>query len=170
MVSIPVARSRTWRYLGYDLPSVYEGRGVSGSRQHRRRPATAARWRCVVTSSALKAIILKNHSAGHISTEEADVVGRSTCRSDLGSRAGVSFYTGVQYRHLLVIKGGDKRIDCTPPHDVPLKPFRPLMIKPMPGQREDNSSRRQCRLTPRQTADLINDLILRSQSFWKIIR
>lgn len=45
----------------------------------------------------------------------------------------VHFHTGVQYRHLLVIKGGDKRIDCTPPHDVPLRPFRPLMVKPMEG-------------------------------------
>lgn len=26
--------------LGYDLPSVYEGRGCIGSRQYRRRPAT----------------------------------------------------------------------------------------------------------------------------------
>jgi len=51
---------------------------------------------------------------------------------------------------LLVIKGGDKRLDCTPPHDVPLKPWRPLLVK--------------ANVTEAQpTADLINQLIIRSQ-------
>ena len=62
----------------------------------------------------------------------------------------MSFHTGVQYRHLLVIKGGDKRINCTPPHDVPLKPFAPLMIKPLV-------------IEAQETADLLNWLILESQ-------
>lgn len=82
----------------------------------------------------------------------------------------VCFYTGVQYRHLLVIKGGDKRIDCTPPHDVPLKPFRPLLVKPMPGTENITVPEGGAELTPQQTADLINDLILRSQELLKIIR
>lgn len=75
----------------------------------------------------------------------------------------VCFCTGVQYRHLLVIKGGDKRIDCTPPHDVPLKPFRPLLVKSMPGTENITVPEGGAELTPQQTADLINDLILRSQ-------
>ncbi len=62
----------------------------------------------------------------------------------------IHFYTGVQYRHLLVIKGGNKQLDCTPPHDVPLKPFRPLMVKARVPEAQE-------------TADLINDLILKSQ-------
>ena len=64
-----------------------------------------------------------------------------------------------RYRHLLVIKGGDKRIDCTPPHDVPLKPFRPLLVKPMPGTENITVPEGGAELTPQQTADLINDLI-----------
>lgn len=75
----------------------------------------------------------------------------------------VHFYTGVQYRHLLVIKGGDKRIACTPPHDVPLKPYRPLMVKPLPGTEHITQPEGCAELTPAQTADLINDLIVRSQ-------
>lgn len=66
----------------------------------------------------------------------------------------IHFYTGVQYRHLLVIKGGDKRIECTPPHDVPLKPFRPLMVKPLVPE-------------AKPTADLINELIMKSQELLK---
>ena len=79
----------------------------------------------------------------------------------------VKFYTGVQYRHLLVIKGGDKRIECTPPHDVPLHPFRPLMVKPMPGTENIDKPEGEATLTPSQTADLINDLIMRSQELLK---
>ena len=84
----------------------------------------------------------------------------------LGSER-VRFHTGVQYRHLLVIKGGDKRIDCTPPHDVPLKPYRPLLVKPMPGTEGITVPEGQADLTPQQTADLINDLIMRSQELLK---
>ena len=67
----------------------------------------------------------------------------------------------------LVIKGGDKRIDCTPPHDVPLKPFRPLLVKPMSGTENITVPEGGAELTPQQTADLINDLILRSQELLK---
>ena len=45
-------------------------------------------------------------------------------------------------------------MDCTPPHDVPLKPFRPLMVKPLAPEAQE-------------TADLINDLILKSQELLK---
>ena len=133
--------------MGYNLPKVYEGRG----------PLEAASigvelgdddmaMRCNII--CIEGEILKNHSAGHISTEEADVLVKFL-EEKLGNDI-VHFYTGVQYRHLLVIKGGNKNIDCTPPHDVPLKPFRPLMVKA---------------LTPdaQPTADLINDLIIKSQ-------
>ena len=108
---------------------------------------------------------IKNHSAGHITTEEADVLVKYL-QEHLGSER-VRFHTGVQYRHLLVIKGGDKRIDCTPPHDVPLKPYRPLLVKPMPGTEGITVPEGQADLTPQQTADLINDLIMRSQELLK---
>ena len=60
------------------------------------------------------------------------------------------FYPGISYRHLLKIRGGDKRIDCTPPHDVPGTPFREVLVKADVPEAEE-------------TADLINDLILKSQ-------
>lgn len=139
--------------LGYDLPKVYEGRG----------PLEAASigvdlqldemaMRCNII--CIEGDHIKNHSAGHITTEEADVLVKYL-QEHLGNER-VRFHTGVQYRHLLVVKGGDKRIDCTPPHDVPLKPFRPLLVKAAAeGER------------PAETADLLNDLILRSQELLK---
>lgn len=129
--------------LGYNMPKVYEGRGPleAASIGVELQPGEMA-MRCNII--CVEGEILKNHSAGHITTEEADVLVKYL-QEQLGSER-VRFYTGVQYRHLLVIKGGDKRIDCTPPHDVPLQPFRPLMVK------------------GGGTADLINDLIIRSQA------
>lgn len=133
--------------LGYDLPTVYEGRGVleAASIGYDLKPGEMA-MRCNLV--CVEGDLLKNHSSGHISTEEADELIRFL-NAKLGSDR-IHFHTGVSYRHLLVVKGGDKRLDCTPPHDVPLHPFRPLMIKPEIPEAQE-------------TADLLNDLILQSQ-------
>lgn len=133
--------------LGYDLPLVYEGRGVleAASMGVRLQPGEMA-MRCNLI--CVEGEILKNHSAGHISTAEADELIRYL-NQQLGSDR-VRFHTGVSYRHLLVVKGGDKRLDCTPPHDVPLQPFRPLLVK---AETEEAA----------ETAALLNELILRSQ-------
>lgn len=139
--------------LGYDLPKVYEGRGPleAASIGVDLQPDEMA-MRCNII--CIEGDHIKNHSAGHITTEEADVLVKYL-QEHLGNER-VRFHTGVQYRHLLVVKGGDKRIDCTPPHDVPLKPFRPLLVKAAAeGER------------PAETANLLNDLILRSQELLK---
>ena len=137
--------------LGYDLPIVYEGRGVleAASIGVELQPGDMA-MRCNLI--CVEGEILKNHSAGHITTEEADELIRYL-NEQLGSEQ-VHFYTGVSYRHLLVIKGGDKRVACTPPHDVPLRPFRPLLVKAEVPEAQ-------------ATADLLNELILRSQELLK---
>lgn len=146
--------------LGYNLPKVYEGRGPleAASMGVDLQPGEMA-MRCNII--CVEGPILKNHSAGHITTEEADALVRYL-QEQLGDER-VRFHTGVQYRHLLVIKGGDKRIACTPPHDVPLKTFRPLMVKPMGGTENNTVPEGESALTPQQTADLINSLIIRSQ-------
>ena len=133
--------------LGYDQYKVYEGRG----------PLEAASIgvdlsdddmaiRCNLI--CIEGDHIKNHSAGHLTTEEADIL-IQFLQDKLGNDK-VHFYTGIQYRHLLVIKGGDKRIHCTPPHDVPGQPFMPLLVKAEVPEAQP-------------TADLINDLILQSQ-------
>lgn len=153
--------------LGYHLPTVYEGRGPleAASIGVELAPGEMA-MRCNLI--CVEAEILKNHSAGHITTQEADVL-IQYLQEQLGDDR-VRFHTGVQYRHLLVIKGGDKRIDCTPPHDVPLKPFRPLMVKPMDEPMTDPmvaAAENRAAMTPQETAALINRLILRSQELLK---
>lgn len=133
--------------MGYDLPKVYEGRGVleAASIGVELQPGDMA-MRCNIV--CVEGETLKNHSAGHITTEEADELIRFLDR-ELGTER-IRFYTGVQYRHLLVVKGGDKRIECVPPHDIPLQPFRPNMVKALCPEAEE-------------TARLLNELILRSQ-------
>ena len=138
--------------LGYNLPKVYEGRGSleAASIGVELQPGDMA-MRCNIV--CIEGDILKNHSAGHITTEEADVLIKYM-QEHLGNEQ-VQFYTGVQYRHLLVIKGGNKHLDCTPPHDVPLKPFRPLMVKAETPEAQE-------------TADLLNKLIIRSQELLSV--
>jgi 2,3-bisphosphoglycerate-independent phosphoglycerate mutase len=137
--------------LGYNLPKVYEGRGpLEAANIGVELAPDDMAMRCNII--CIDGDIIKNHSAGHITTEEADVLVKYL-QEKLGNER-IHFYTGVQYRHLLVIKGGDKRIECTPPHDVPLKPFRPLMVKPLVPE-------------AKPTADLINELIMKSQELLK---
>ena len=133
--------------LGYDMPTVYEGRGVLEAANigvDLAPDEIAARCNLV----CIEGDILKNHSSGHITTEEADIL-IQYLQEQLGDER-VAFHTGVQYRHLLVVKGGDKRLHCTPPHDVPLQPYRPLMVRAEVPEAQ-------------ATADLVNDLIIRSQ-------
>ena len=133
--------------MGYNLPKVYEGRGSleAASIGVDLQPGDMA-MRCNIV--CVEGDILKNHSAGHITTGEADVL-IQYLQEHLGNEQ-IQFYTGVQYRHLLVVKGGDKRLECTPPHDVPLQPFRPLLVKAELPEAQD-------------TADLLNELIFKSQ-------
>ncbi|MCD8167095.1 MAG: cofactor-independent phosphoglycerate mutase [Bacteroides sp.] len=137
--------------FGYDLKEVYEGRGSleAASMGVELQPGDMA-IRCNLICVEDEKI--KNHSAGHISTEEANEL-MHFLQEKLGNE-NIRFYPGIAYRHLLVIKGGKKELECTPPHDVPSQPFRPLLVKAL----TENA---------RSTAQLINDLILRSQELLK---
>ena len=106
----PGSEAANMSVLGYNLPKVYEGRGPLeaasiGVELQQGEMAMRCNIICIEGDN------IKNHSAGHITTEEADVLVKYL-QEQLGDER-VRFYTGVQYRHLLVIKGGDKRIDCT---------------------------------------------------------
>lgn len=133
--------------LGYDQHKVYEGRG----------PLEAASIGVTLEEGDLalrcnlicvEGDILKNHSCGRLETEEGDTLIRYL-EKELGNER-IHFYTGVQYRHLLVIKGGDKRIDCTPPHDVPLQTWADKLPKAQCPEAEE-------------TARLLGELIRTSQ-------
>lgn len=133
--------------LGYDLSKTYEGRG-SLEAASMGIPVEEGEMAMRCNLICIEDGIIKNHSAGHISNEEATEL-INYLNQKLGSDV-VSFYSGVSYRHLLKIRGGNKEIDCTPPHDVPGTPFKDVMVKPLSEEGEN-------------TAILINKLILRSQ-------
>jgi len=137
--------------LGYDLPKVFEGRGSleAASMGIDILPGEMA-MRCNLI--CIEDGKIKNHSAGHISSEEATELIRFL--DEELNDGKVSFHPGVSYRHLLKLKGGNKHIDSTAPHDVMGTPFKDVMIKPeIPEARE--------------TADYLNDLILKSQELLK---
>ncbi|BAG83921.1 cofactor-independent phosphoglycerate mutase [Candidatus Azobacteroides pseudotrichonymphae] len=137
--------------LGYNLSQIYEGRGVleAASMSITLQPNELA-MRCNLI--CIDNNLIKNHSSGHIDTKEADILIRFLNKK-LGSKQ-IKFYTGVSYRHLLLIKGGNKYLKCTPPHDVPLHPFHSLMVEAMVPEAEE-------------TATLINNMILHSQKLLK---
>ncbi len=143
--------------LGYDLNKVYEGRGPleAASIGYDMAPDDMA-MRCNIITLADGRI--KNHHGGHLTTEESDVLIKYLDEK-LGNK-NIKFITGIQYRHLLIIKNGNKHIVCAPPHDHPEEEWRPLLVKPEPGWEDRRDGNR---MTASQTAGLINGLILKSQ-------
>lgn len=110
--------------LGYDLTKVYEGRGPleAASIGYEMQPGDMA-IRCNII--ALKDGKIHNHHGNHLSTERGTELIHLLDR-ELGNDR-IKFIPGIQYRHLLVIKGGNKNITCNPPHDHPDEPWRPLL-------------------------------------------
>ena len=149
--------------LGYDLNKVYEGRGPleAASIGYEMADDDFA-IRCNIITLADGKII--THNGGNLETEDADVLIKylnENLAKPINEREGcerVKFITGIQYRHLLVIKGGSKHIVCAPPHDHPNEVWRELLVKA-----EENAPVEAGRLSAQQTAELINEMILKSQ-------
>ena len=149
--------------LGYDLNKVYEGRGPleAASIGYEMADDDFA-IRCNIITLADGKII--THNGGNLETEDADVLIKylnENLAKPINEREGcerVKFITGIQYRHLLVIKGGSKHIVCAPPHDHPNEAWRELLVKA-----EENAPVEAGRLSAQQTAELINEMILKSQ-------
>ena len=141
--------------LGYDLNKVYEGRGPleAASIGYEMQPDDFA-IRCNIITLENGKII--THNGGNLQTEDARVLIdylNEHLAKPINEKEGcerVKFICGIQYRHLLVIKGGNKHIICMPPHDHPNEEWKPLLVKAEVPEAQ-------------ATADLINDMILRSQ-------
>ena len=153
--------------LGYDLNKVYEGRGPleAASIGYEMADDDFA-IRCNIITIEDGKII--THNGGNLETKDADILIRylnENLAKPINEREGcerIKFITGIQYRHLLVIKGGNKNIVCAPPHDHPNEEWRPLLVKAQDLGNIDNIGDTK-RLSPQQTADLLNELILKSQ-------
>ena len=152
--------------LGYDLNKVYEGRG----------PLEAASIGYEMTDDdfAIRCNIITledgkiiTHNGGNLETDDArnliDYLNEHLAKP-INNREGcerVKFICGIQYRHLLVVKGGNKHIVCAPPHDHPNEEWRSLLVKAESVVSDSVADTR--RLTPQQTADLLNEMIVKSQ-------
>ena len=137
--------------LGYDLPKVFEGRGsLEAASMGVRIEDGEMAMRCNLLT--IEQGRIKNHSAGHITSEEAAEL-IVFLQKELGG-GDANFFPGVSYRHLLKLKGGDKRIATTPPHDVPGTPSRDVLVRALVPEAE-------------ATAVRINELVERSQELLK---
>ena len=72
-------------------------------------------------------LIILDHSAGDISTEEADEL-IDTINKAFGNE-NRHFYTGTSYRHCLIVHNGSTDYDLTPPHDQLDKKAGPYLPK-----------------------------------------
>ena len=110
--------------LGYDPAASAQGRAVleAASMGVALRPDdVAVRCNLVNVEGPRDDRRIRNHSAGHISNEEAAELIR-TLDAELGGGKGehpVHFFPGVSYRNLLVLRGGwaSPAVECAPPHD-----------------------------------------------------
>jgi len=146
--------------LGYDQNEVYEGRGPleAASIGVDLAPEDMA-IRCNIITLEDGKIV--THNGGNLQTEDAAVL--IDYLNEHLATDRVKFYCGVQYRHLLVIKGGNKHVVCQPPHDHPGEPWRPLLVTADSSCGGPEEGLGVQRMTPQETADLLNDLIIRSQ-------
>ena len=152
--------------LGYDLNKVYEGRGPleAASIGYEMADDDFA-IRCNIITREDGKII--THNGGNLETDDARILIdylNEHLAKPINNREGcerIKFITGIQYRHLLVIKGGNKHIVCAPPHDHPNEEWRSLLVQP--DSVVSDSVADPHRLTPQQTADLLNEMIVKSQ-------
>ena len=150
--------------LGYDLNKVYEGRGPleAASIGYDMRPDDLA-LRCNIISVADGKII--THNGGNLETEDGGVLieylnQHLSNDADIVSRFGkdrVCFIRGIQYRHLLIVRGGSKYVAFAPPHDHPDEQWQELLPVAEQGPEEPG------RLSPEDTAELLTMLIVKSQ-------
>jgi 2,3-bisphosphoglycerate-independent phosphoglycerate mutase len=130
--------------LGYDPRQYYCGRApIEAVARNIELSPTDWVFRCnFVTIADGK---MEDHSAGHISTEEAGQLIK-----ELNYHFGngqMRFYAGVSYRHLLVFKGVEFDVQTYPPHDHIGKPIEKIL--------------------PRgKGADVLRDLMARSQQLF----
>jgi 2,3-bisphosphoglycerate-independent phosphoglycerate mutase len=110
--------------LGYDPLRYYTGRApIEAVARNIKLSAEDWVFRCnLITIADGK---MADHSAGHISTEEAGKLVKEL-QDQLG-HAQVCFHAGVSYRHLLVFKGVSFDVQTYPPHDCIGRPIEKIL-------------------------------------------
>ena len=130
--------------LGYDPLRYYTGRApIEAVARNIKLSAEDWVFRCnLITIADGK---MADHSAGHISTEEAGKLVKEL--QDYLGNEQLCFHTGVSYRHLLVFKRIGFDVQTYPPHDCIGRPIEKIL--------------------PRgQGAEMLIDLMARSQQLF----
>lgn len=142
--------------LGYDVRDCFEGRGTleAASLGYEVQQDELV-LRCNIISTDQEGTIL-NHHGGHLSSEEGKYL-IETLNSHLGNEK-VKFIAGLNYKHLLVIKNGNKHINCLPPHDNIGLSTKGNNIAVCQDSSEPG------RMTSEETARLLNSLIQSSRN------
>jgi len=114
--------------LGYDPRTTYQGRGVlEAASLGVALAAEDVALRCNLIGVEDGHIV--DHSAGHISNEEAAELVAALAEALDGD--GVELHPGVSYRHLLVLRGGrfSPALRCWPPHDHVGRPLSEARVE-----------------------------------------
>ncbi len=107
--------------LGYDPKVFYTGRApLEAASMGVELAEDDVAYRCnLVTLKYNKEktnAIMEDYSGGHVSTDEAAVLIKDIDKELCSDK--ISFYPGVSYRHLMVWRGGEQAVECSPPHDI----------------------------------------------------
>ncbi|MBD3265898.1 cofactor-independent phosphoglycerate mutase [bacterium] len=111
--------------FGYDPAVYYTGRAPLEAVSMGIELGGNVAFRCNLVT--IENGIMKDFTAGHISTEEArDII--QTLQQEIVEDS-VKFYPGVQYRHAFVTPPKCGEVECTPPHDITGQPVDSYLPK-----------------------------------------
>jgi 2,3-bisphosphoglycerate-independent phosphoglycerate mutase len=108
--------------LGYDPRQFYTGRAPfeAASMGIKLREGDVA-FRCNLVTLRFNMdrtkAWMEDHSGGQISSAEGRELIEAVA-GELSSPGKISFYPGVSYRNIMLWRGGEDEIECTPPHDI----------------------------------------------------
>lgn len=139
--------------LGYDVSECFEGRGpLEAAAIGYNMMSDDLAMRCNIIAIDEKGHIL-NHHGNNISSEEGKIL-IEYIQKHLGTPS-IKFFPGIQYRHLLIINGGEKGLNLFPPHENIGESYSDLLEMTL----KDTKG------TPAfQTAALLKELVEKSRS------
>jgi 2,3-bisphosphoglycerate-independent phosphoglycerate mutase len=111
--------------LGYDPARYHTGRApIEAAAMGVELADDEVAYRCnlVTVDDTTTPATMRDFSAGHISTEQAEAVVAALDAELGGGRDGIRFHRGVEYRHVCVVPRALADADCTPPHDITDQP------------------------------------------------
>jgi 2,3-bisphosphoglycerate-independent phosphoglycerate mutase len=101
--------------MGYDPVMYYSGRApIEAASMGIALDKNDTAFRCNLVN--IKDGLMSDYSSGHIETDDSTKIIKELRNLDTDK---IRFYSGVSYRHLLVIRDfPEGRLECTPPHDI----------------------------------------------------